>query len=131
MENSHDFGECEFAAVIPLRTVSAANAREHWTKKAARNRKERLAVALYFRACPSILRDSAAPLVVSLRRFGKRLLDDDNLAGSFKAIRDEVAASLRRDDGPKSGIRWDYSQAIAKEYAIEIRVRHANEARTS
>ena len=112
-----------FRVMCGIRTVSAANAREHWAVKAKRNKTERTAIRAYFATCPPSLRSTDAPLVVSLCRFGKRLLDDDNLAGSFKAIRDEVAASLGRDDGPKAGIRWVYSQQTAKDYWIEIEVK--------
>jgi hypothetical protein len=112
-----------FRVMAGIRTVSAANAREHWAVKAKRNKTERTAIRAYFSTCPPSLRNTDAPLVVSLSRFGKRLLDDDNLAGSFKAIRDEVAACLERDDGPKAGIRWVYSQETAKEYWIEIEVK--------
>ena len=112
-----------FRVMAGIRTVSAANAREHWAIKAKRNKTERTAIRAYFSTCPPSLRNTDAPLVVSLSRFGKRLLDDDNLAGSFKAIRDEVAACLNRDDGPKAGIRWVYSQETAKEYWIEIEVK--------
>jgi hypothetical protein len=112
-----------FRVMASIRTVSAANAREHWAVKAKRNKTERTAVRAYFGSCPPSLRLTDANLIVSFTRFGKRLLDDDNLAGSFKAIRDEVAACLERDDGPKSGIRWVYSQQTAKEYWIEIEVR--------
>jgi hypothetical protein len=122
MDEPNDLSACGFAAVIPLRTVSAANAREHWAKKAARNRKERTVVAAYFAAMPAVFRDTRAPLVVTFTRYGKRLLDDDNLSGSFKAIRDEVAKQLGRDDGPRGGVRWEYKQEKAGEYAVRIEV---------
>lgn len=112
-----------FRVMASIRTVSAANAREHWAVKAKRNKTERTAIRAYFGSCPPSLRLTDENLIVSLTRFGKRLLDDDNLAGSFKAIRDEVAACLGRDDGPKSGIRWVYSQQTAKDYWIEIEVK--------
>ena len=112
-----------FRVMASIRTVSAANAREHWAVKAKRNKTERTAIRAYFDSCPPSLRLTDSNLIVSFTRFGKRLLDDDNLAGSFKAIRDEVAACLERDDGPKAGIRWVYSQETAKEYWIEIEVR--------
>ena len=127
MANASDISRTEslpsFRVMCGIRTVSAANAREHWAIKAKRNKSERTAIRAYFSTCPPSLRNTDAPLVVSLARFGKRLLDDDNLAGSFKAIRDEVAACLNRDDGPKAGIRWVYQQTTAKDYWIEIEVR--------
>jgi hypothetical protein len=79
-------------------------------------------VAAQFGWCPQSLKDTPFPLTVTLTRHGKRLLDDDNLAGSFKAIRDEVAAQLGRDDNPKSGISWVYKQDKSKDYSIEILV---------
>lgn len=57
---------------------------------------------------------------ITLTRYGKRLLDDDNLAGSFKAIRDEIAKQLDRDDNPKSGLSWTYRQQVGKVYAVGI-----------
>jgi len=127
MANASDFPRTEslpsFRVMCGIRTVSAANAREHWAVKAKRNKSERTAIRAYFSTCPPSLRNTDAPIVVSLARFGKRLLDDDNLAGSFKAIRDEVAACLNRDDGPKAGIRWVYEQTTAKDYWIEIEVK--------
>lgn len=127
MANAPDIPRVEslpsFRVMAGIRTVSAANAREHWAVKAKRNKTERTAIRAYFGSCPPSLRLTDANLIVSFTRFGKRLLDDDNLAGSFKAIRDEVAACLERDDGPKAGIRWVYSQQTAKEYWIEIEVR--------
>ena len=127
MDDPADFDRIEslpsFRVMANIRTVSAANAREHWAVKAKRNKTERTAIRAYFGSCPPSLRLTDENLIVSLTRFGKRLLDDDNLAGSFKAIRDEVAACLERDDGPKAGIRWVYSQETAKEYWIEIEVK--------
>ena len=127
MANASDIERTEslpsFRVMASIRTVSAANAREHWAVKAKRNKTERTAIRAYFGSCPPSLRLTDSNLIVSFTRFGKRLLDDDNLAGSFKAIRDEVAACLGRDDGPKAGIRWVYSQQTAKEYWIEIEVK--------
>lgn len=123
VEVSDDFETCSFATFVPLRTVSTANAREHWRKRAARNKTERRIVAEYMRDLPRELAitDPKLRLVVKLTRYGTRPLDDDNLAGSFKAIRDEVAKQLNRDDGPKSRIRWCYDQQRGK-YAIKIEV---------
>ena len=43
-------------------------------------------------------------------------LDDDNLAGAFKAIRDEVAKYFGVGDGPKGPIKWKYAQKkVAKD----------------
>jgi hypothetical protein len=41
--------------------------------------------------------------------YRKRLLDDDNLVGSLKPIRDAVAKWLGVDDGDKR-VRWECGQ---------------------
>jgi hypothetical protein len=48
-------------------------------------------------------------VVVSLVRYGRRRLDDDNLAGGFKPLRDAIARSLDMDDGDRR-LRWEYGQ---------------------
>ena len=111
-----------FSITMRLRTVSMANVREHWAVRAKRNKSHRAAVAAQWVWCPEYLIETPFPLVVTLTRYGKRLLDDDNLAGSFKAIRDEVALGLGRDDNPGSGISWVYRQEKSKDYLIKILV---------
>lgn len=47
--------------------------------------------------------------VISLVRFGPGTLDDDNLAGGFKPLRDAIAIELGIDD--RDGrVRWEYGQ---------------------
>ena len=72
--------------------VSVANRREHWAVRARRVKREREAVALAWRAVgrPRF----SLPVVVTLTRLGRGTLDEDNLAGAFKAMRDEVAHCL-------------------------------------
>lgn len=59
-------------------------------------------------------RSWAGPLEVTLTRVSPargRLLDDDNLQGALKAIRDEVASQLGfLDDGDTNEIRFRYRQ---------------------
>lgn len=123
MDETADINPLSFDIQIAIRTISMANVREHWAVRAKRNKAHRAAVAQQFVWCPEGLRLTPFPLVVTFTRYGKRLLDDDNLAGSFKAIRDEVAAQLGRDDNPGSGIAWEYKQEKSKEYRIKIQVK--------
>ena len=51
-------------------------------------------------------------VVVSLVVFRRRELDDDNLVGGCKALRDAIAASLEIDDGDTARIRFEYAQVI-------------------
>lgn len=98
---------------LPLRTINALNAREHWRKRARRAKKERL---LAYCATPAGL---SLPLTVNLKRLAPRLMDDDGLTASFKAIRDGIADKVQVNDGnPELAFR--YSQEKSKSYAIEI-----------
>ena len=122
MGETADIGIPSFTVQMKIRTVSMANVREHWAVRAKRNKEHRLAVGAQFVWLPETLKLTPFPLNVTLTRYGKRLLDDDNLSGSFKAIRDEVALQLGRDDNPGSGISWRYKQEKSKDYWIRIDV---------
>lgn len=106
---------------LPLRVVNWANAREHWRARARRVASERRLTRCY---CLALLehRHDPRPLTVTLTRIAPRSFDSDGLAISFKAVRDEVAALLGRDDGPTSGITWVYAQdrGAPKTYAARV-----------
>ncbi len=69
------------------------------------------------------------PIVVTLTRIGKRRLDDDNLAASFKYVRDQIAHMIGTDDGSPL-YTWVYKQQIGKVYGVEVeilpRICHSN-----
>ncbi|MDB6002176.1 MAG: hypothetical protein JWP52_3875, partial [Rhizobacter sp.] len=78
----------------PLRTAAGQNNREHWRVYARRVKAEKAAVGWVLRGTPP-----APPLLVTLTRIApSNGLDDDNLTGSMKAIRDAVARWLGVDD---------------------------------
>lgn len=56
-------------------------------------------------------RQGKGRLAVSLVRYGSRELDSDNLAGSFKQVRDLIAEWIGIDDGDKR-ISWHYGQVV-------------------
>lgn len=105
---------------IPLRLVSEANSREHWSVKAKRARVQRHAVLLALRAHKA---PKPWPCVVTITRMGVRKLDDDNLARSAKSVRDSVAHYLGHDDGDP-GYDWRYAQRAAgvRRYGVEITI---------
>lgn len=108
-----------------MRLGAALNARVHWSKRAARARKERTVVAVALRCHRQpMLEPTCPPTTCTLARIAPRMLDDDNLAGAFKSIRDEVAAFFGVDDGPKGPIKWRYEQRKGepKQYAMEIKL---------
>lgn len=101
---------------IPIRTCSEANQREHWASKAKRVKSHRMATAWHLAnnrgalsVCCAVLRERG--LLVRLTRIAPRKLDPgDNLNGSMKAVRDEVAKWLGVDDRDGTGVVWDYDQ---------------------
>lgn len=109
---------------IPMKVRSEANERGHWRTKAKRVREQKHSVRLML---DSIGRDIARDTITDVRfvRLGKRLLDDDNLAGGFKAIRDAVGEWTGRGDAPDCGNSWSYAQELSKTYEIRIEVTHA------
>ncbi len=68
-------------------------------------------------------RDRIEPAyIITLTRVAPRKLDDDNLRGALKAVRDGVADALRVEDNTPL-IHWEYKQEQAKEYAVLVEVR--------
>lgn len=105
---------------LPIRTVSESNMREHWAPKAKRAKWQRNVVALAVRPRLAGMLDRV-PCVVTLTRIAPRALDDDNLARSFKAIRDQVAQELGVDDRDERVV-WRYMQrrGAPRAYGVEI-----------
>ncbi len=92
---------------IPLRTISALNAREHFAVRAKRVRNERqlTAWALTGKQKPPI------PCAVLLTRVApSNGIDDDNLESALKGVRDEIAAWLGIDDRHRDKVRYVYEQ---------------------
>jgi len=93
--------------LIPLRTSSGLNMREHWTAKARRVKRERTIVGLALMG----KKKPAIPCSVLLTRVApSNGLDDDNLVSGLKAVRDEVAAWIGVDDKLSSLVRYRYAQ---------------------
>jgi hypothetical protein len=96
--------------------VVSPNVRAHYWARAKRTKRERAEVrrALEGRAAPPL------PAAISLCRVGPRRLDDDNLAGALKGVRDQVSAWLGVDDADPRVV-WRYEQARGT-YAVRITV---------
>jgi hypothetical protein len=102
-----DFGA---GATIPMQTGRGMNSREHFRARAKRVKAEREVVAWTLRH--ENVQKPPIPCSVLLTRFApSRGLDDDNLAGALKSVRDEVAAWLGVDDGDRDTVRYRYGQA--------------------
>ncbi len=106
---------------LPIKTVSIMNKREHWAIRARRTSAQRgtayLAVNAELRGmCPFPL-----PCIVTLTRIAPRTLDDDNLRGALKAVRDGIAEALGVDDRDPRVV-WAYGQAKGAPKTFEVRV---------
>lgn len=112
---------------LPIKTRSVLNLREHWAARARRTKAHRAATILALRvAHPGGVSltwdklDGTNRLVVTLTRYGRRL-DDDNLRGALKAVRDGVAEWAGIDDGSERW-RWEYAQQKAGKLGERVEV---------
>lgn len=117
---------------LPLRTVSEANAHEHWRARQKRAKGQRGVTAMALRVrvhgrygdpmCP-VLEWEEGPLVVTLTRIAPRVLDSDNAVGALKHVRDGVADALGvKDNDPR--VTWSYAQERGKvrEHGVRIEI---------
>lgn len=114
------------SVLVPVKIESSLNLREHWRTRANRNTSHRAAAFSALRAAVKKFDPSILPCVVTLTRIAPREMDDDNLAGGFKSVRDGTADWLGCDDRDKR-IEWRYAQRQGgvREYAAEIRIEGA------
>jgi hypothetical protein len=93
--------------LVPIRTVPGLNAREHWRARSRRVKEERRVTGLLL----SPVVKPVTPCSVLLTRVApSNGVDDDNLAGALKAVRDEVARWIGVDDKDRATVRYLYEQ---------------------
>ena len=102
---------------VPVQVVSEANARCHWAARKRRFDDQAYAVRMCWPGC-----NQRGPMVVTLTKLGGKKLDTDNLAGSMKAIRDQIAALLGIDDGDDR-LTWQYGQSPGGEVGVRVEIR--------
>lgn len=106
---------------LPIKTRSLLNLREHWASRARRTKAHRAATILALRSSRVELPKADDQLiVVTLLRYGRRL-DDDNLRGALKAVRDGIAEWAGIDDGSPQW-RWEYGQDKAGKLGERVEV---------
>jgi len=98
--------------------VPEVNQRGNWRARYRRVRAQRK------RVCEVLqhFRPPALPAVVTFTRLSSGELDDDNLAGACKAIRDEVAAWLGCGDSPRDPVTWRYRQERCQRGRHAVRI---------
>jgi hypothetical protein len=96
---------------IACEIKSAFNTRHAaWEQRHSRARRERNAVV---EALEGITTPWWSNYYVTLMRCGPRKLDDDNLRGAMKSVRDQLAQWLGLDDADER-IVWGYAQRVVK-----------------
>ena len=108
--------------MLPLRTVSEANVKEHWARRSKRVKMQRLTAKMMLtldkRWCAK--QNSFA---VRITRIAPKKLDSDNLAISNKAIRDGIADAIGIDDGsPKFTWQYEQESGAPKFYAVRVEI---------
>lgn len=108
------------SVVVPIKTVSALNGREHWRARANRVRGERFAVQALLNSEPK----PALPCVVRLTRIGPTngLDPFDNLPASLKGVADQVAAWLGVSDRNPDLLRFECAQERGRAWGVRIEV---------
>ena len=119
--------------VVPIATKSTnSKLRVHWRVNRRTSKAEREATALCLRqgAAPFAWAMAEGQLTVTLTRLSERYLDDDNVRGALKAVRDEVAAWLGVDDRDPR-VTWAYAQQQVKRghFGVRVVVTTTDEAR--
>ncbi len=101
---------------IPIRLVSEANVKEHWGAKYRRSKEQKRIMGLFINK--PFLKKLGVVKKVKLTRICKRCYDSDNLARSFKSVRDFIADVLGTNDA-WGGIEWKYDQRKG-DHGIEV-----------
>ena len=111
--------------VLPIKTVSELNQREHWREKHKRHKIQKMQVKMRFREFNGLL---APPLHIIIIRCMPRMLDSDNLPGALKCVRDALADCIipglqaGRADDPKYGLTFEVKQEKAKQKGVKIQI---------
>ena len=106
--------------ILPIKTVSETNQREHWAARHRRRKKQRRNT--YLLLCQE-RQERAEAFTIRLTRIAPRKLDSDNLLSSMKAVRDGVADWLGMDDADPS-LAFEYAQTKGepKQYAVRVEI---------
>ncbi len=114
----------EFTAA--MKTVSEANSRDHWRKRAERAKSQRFGIhwQWYVTSGAGKLARVRLPAVVTLTRLAPRELDDDNLRSALKAVRDQVAEHMGLASDRVPEVTWLYGQEKGKPPGVRVRIVH-------
>jgi hypothetical protein len=104
-----------------IKTVSEANQRGHWSARSKRKKSQQRDFSILWKQQKCVVE---LPAVITFTRYSHKTMDTDNLAGAFKAIRDQLARELGIDDGSEQ-IRFEYAQErtpkMANYFTVEVK----------
>lgn len=130
---------------MPAVVESEANQREHWIEKNGRKKKQQDAVMICLLAARHAM-PPGIPSSVEMVRLCQRRFDDDNEAGAFKHVRDQIAGRRAKpvkgqpsrrlsffdcDDGPGGPIAWSVRQEISDRVGIRVVMRWNRESQNT
>lgn len=108
----------DFPPSVRARIQEALNAED--SRSGARDPQPQQAEALVAKVPrEEVLDADAARLRVTITRRSQRPLDDDNLVGGCKQLRDAIAELLgRKGDAEKDGLEWEYRQERGEKMTV-------------
>lgn len=109
---------------LPIKIVSEANSRGHWTKKFRRTKAHRgAAFFATMQQAQSLVTWKGSIRVTMVRMYSgrARAMDSDNLQSGFKATRDGIAKGLKIDDG-SSRLIFVYDQVRSAAAGVKVSI---------
>lgn len=112
-----EMSQDRLCVTLPVRLRSLTNERVHhmWRHRWVSAQRAAVRALVYAEMLPAL------PARVTITRLSVRKLDSDNLVGSAKAVRDEIAALYGVDDG-SDFYEWRVEQEKAKAFGVRIEV---------
>lgn len=114
-----------FVIVLPIVLVSEANMREHPGARSSRAKAQReavkLALAAYLGDCTKLV--ARGPIDITITRLSTHPLDDDNLAGSCKRLRDGIAEAFGVNDRRREVIAYFTAQERSPKWGARLWIR--------
>ena len=106
---------------LPCVVLSEANQRHHWAARKKRFDAQRMTLVAAFLDAPLLSMFNYLPVRVTFTHVGRRM-DSDNLAGAFKALRDELAETVFGVDDGDDGVEWRYEQRPGGSPGVVVRI---------
>lgn len=111
---------------LPIRLMSEANLKDHWTKKRKRRLLQQRIIACEWKARNLHI---SLPALIKLVRIAPRSLDDDNLVSAFKWQRDQISdlitpglAKGRADNVEGLSFAYGQEKGGKGEYKVRIEI---------